>query len=66
MAEETTTKVLSTKCNRTECHQNNKACHCIALIDTDFNGRECPFFKTDREYEQQEAKRLAKKGVKAK
>ena len=55
-----------TLCKRTECHQHDKRSHCFALNDTNFNGRECPFFKTDAEYLRQETERLMKRGVKTK
>ena len=38
-------KKSSTKCDREECAAYKEG-HCVALIDTDFGGKECPFFKT--------------------
>lgn len=37
-------------CTMAECNACVE-CHCIALIDNDFGGKPCPFFKTKEQAE---------------
>ena len=43
-------------CNNRECfaHEDGK---CHALVDTDFGGKPCPFFKTREQIDREEHKR---------
>ncbi len=37
-------------CNVTECFGNIEG-HCFILVDNNFNGKRCPFFKTQEQVE---------------
>lgn len=41
----------------------NKGGECICLIDTDFNGRDCPFYKTENTYTPKVAKSNIRSGA---
>lgn len=48
---------INRACNRADCHAYFNGTHgCIALDDTDFGERACPFFKTREQAEQDKIK----------
>lgn len=44
---------VEVRCNRSNCRGNIRGT-CTALADNNFGARECPFFKTRQQFDEQE------------
>lgn len=55
-------KVIDPPCNMDKCFACENG-HCRVLIDNDFRGRTCPFFKTKKQLKLEEKRRTLREEI---